>query len=121
MDGDGPASAVASRKRMDRKVQEAAATAAGLSVRTAREWERGALPSQTGKTRRWRTRPDPFDGVGSREIEPLLRRDEERILLATTLLDLLEQRYPGEFGVGQVRTGKLQIQPDSSCRDNGRH
>ncbi len=97
------------RKRMDGKSQEAAAAASGMSVRTAREWERGALPSQTRKKRSWRTRPDPFDGVWSLEIEPLLRRDEDRVLQATTLLDLLEQRHPGEFGVGQLRTLQRRI------------
>ncbi len=97
------------RKRMDGKSQEAAAAAAGMSVRTARAWERGVLPSQTRKKRSWRTRPDPFDGVWALEIEPLLRRDEDRVLQATTLLDLLEQRYPGQFGVGQLRTLQRRI------------
>jgi hypothetical protein len=92
------------QKRMDGKSQEAAAAAAGMSVRTAREWERGALPSQTRTKRSWRTRKDPFDGVWAAEIEPLLRRDEERVLQATTILELLEQRHPGQFGVGQLRT-----------------
>ena len=92
------------QKRMDGKSQEAAAAAAGMSVRTAREWERGALPSQTRKKRSWRTRRDPFEGVWTEEIEPLLRRDEERVLQATTILDLLEQRHPGRFGVGSLRT-----------------
>ncbi len=78
------------RKRMDGKNQEAAAAAAGMSVRTAREWERGALPSQTREPRSWRTRKDPFDGVWAGEIEPLLRRDDARVLQATTILDLLE-------------------------------
>jgi hypothetical protein len=89
---------------MDGKSQEAAAAAAGMNVRTARTWERGPLPSQTKKKRGWRTRPDPFEDVWSQEIEPLLRRDEDRVLQATTILDLLEQRYPGQFGEGQLRT-----------------
>jgi hypothetical protein len=97
------------QKRMDGKSQEAAAAAAGMSVRTAREWERGALPSQTQTKRSWRTRTDPFDGVWELEIEPLLRRDEDRVLQATTILDLLEQRYPGRFGVGQLRTLQRRI------------
>ena len=105
------------RKRMDGKSQEAAAAAAGMSVRTARAWDRGPLPSQTKKKRSWRTREDAFDGVWALEIEPLLRRDEERVLQATTLLDLLEQRHPGEFGVGQLRTLQRRIRVfASSCR-----
>jgi hypothetical protein len=92
------------QKRMEGKSQEAAAAAAGMTVRTARSWERGPLPSQSKKERSWRTRNDPFEGVWETEIEPLLRRDEDRVLQATTIVELLEQRYPGRFGVGQVRT-----------------
>ena len=86
------------QKRMDGKSQESAAAAAGMSVRTARKWESaGALPSASAVSRSWRTRPDPFVGVWDEEIVPLLVRDEERILQATTLLDLLED------GSGRVR------------------
>lgn len=60
------------QKRMGGKTQEAAAAAAGMSVRTARQWERGALPSEKSKQRAWRTRRDPFEGVWLSEIEPLL-------------------------------------------------
>ena len=77
------------QKRMEGKSQEAAAAAAGMSVRTAQGWERGAFPSQKRKKRSWRTRKDPFEGVWALEIEPLLRRDEDRVLQATTILDLL--------------------------------
>ena len=76
------------RKRMNGKSQEASAAAAGMSVRTARVWERGALPSQTRKKRSWRTRNDPFDGVWALEIEPLLRAG----------LHVLSFRLPGSHG-----------------------
>lgn len=89
---------------MEGKTQEAAAAAAGMSVRTARAWERGPLPSEKQTERAWRTRRDPFEAVWSQEIEPLLRRDPDRVLQATTVLDLLEQRHPGRFGAGQLRT-----------------
>jgi hypothetical protein len=92
------------QKRMEGKSQEAAAAAAGMSIRTARCWERGPSPSQTKQERSWRTRKDPFDGVWESEIEPLLKRDEDRVLQATTILELLEQRWPGRFGAGQLRT-----------------
>ncbi|RLB47277.1 MAG: hypothetical protein DRJ42_25750, partial [Deltaproteobacteria bacterium] len=45
------------------KSQEAAAAAAGMSVRSARKWESGALPSQRKEPRAWRTRKDPFEAV----------------------------------------------------------
>jgi hypothetical protein len=89
---------------MKGKSQEAAAAAAGMSVRTARKWEWGLFPSGSKKPRSWRTRPDPFEGVWDEEIVPLLVRDAERILQATTLFELLESRHPGRFGPGQLRT-----------------
>ncbi len=97
------------QKRMDGKSQEAAAAAAGMSVRTARDWERGPLPSQARKKRDWRTRPDPFASVWEAVIEPLLRRDEDRVLEATTILELLEQHHPGRFGDGQLRTLQRRV------------
>ena len=48
------------RKRMEGKTQEVAAASAGMSVRSARKWERAALPSHSKAPRTWRTRPDPF-------------------------------------------------------------
>jgi hypothetical protein len=93
------------RKQMEGKSQEAAAAAAGMSVRTARKWSSaGGLPSASKAPRSWRTREDPFEGVWDEEIVPLLERDEERVLQATTLIDLLEGRHPGRFTPGQVRT-----------------
>ena len=60
---------------MEGKTQETAAAKAGMSVRSARNWQSGPLPSQAKPEHRWRTRPDPFDGVWEDEIEPLLRND----------------------------------------------
>ena len=97
------------QKRMKGKSQESAAAAAGMSVRTARKWESGALPSTSEQPRAWRTRRDPFEGVWGEEIVPLLVRDEDRILQATTLLELLDGRYPGRFGAGQLRTLQRRI------------
>jgi len=94
---------------MEGKSQEAAAAAAGMSVRTARSWEEGPSPSQGKEKRSWRTRRDPFEGVWEEDIEPLLRRDEDRILEAPTILELLEQRHPGRFAVGQVRTLQRRV------------
>ena len=37
-------------------------------------------------------------------IEPLLRRDPESALQATTVLEWLEERYPGRFSPAQLRT-----------------
>jgi hypothetical protein len=92
------------QKLMEKKTQEAAAAAAGVSVRSARKWQTGPLPSATKKEREWRTRPDPFAAVWESVIVPLLVADEKRILEATTVLDMLQEKRPGQFDGGQVRT-----------------
>jgi len=92
------------QKIMERKKQEAAAAAAGMSVRTARTWQRGPLPSEKRRDRYWRTRPDPFAEVWAEEIEPLLQRDLDGVMRATTILEWLEERYPGRFNQGQIRS-----------------
>ena len=89
---------------MQGKTQEAAAAAAGMSVRSAGKWQRGLLPAERKSPRTWRTRPDPFTGIWNDVIEPLLRRDPESALQATTVLEWLEERYPGRFSPAQLRT-----------------
>ena len=44
------------------------------------------MPSATKPEHRWRTRPDPFDGVWEEEIEPLLRNDPTGKLKATVFI-----------------------------------
>jgi len=97
------------QKRMEKKTQEAAAAAAGMSIRAARKWEKGPLPSETRQPRSWRTRVDPFAGIWETDIEPLLAVDADRVLEATTVLEVLEERHPGRFGVGQLRTLQRRI------------
>ena len=80
------------QKRMEGKTQETAAAKAGMSVRSARKWQSGPLPSQAKPEHRWRTRPDPFDGVWEDEIEPLLRNDPTGKLKATTIIDWCKGR-----------------------------
>ena len=92
------------QKLMEGKSQQAAAAASGMSVRTARTWQRGRLPSEKKGKRRWRTRPDPFAEIWAKEVEPLLRSDVEGALKATTILEWLDERHPGRFSVSQLRT-----------------
>jgi hypothetical protein len=92
------------RKLMEGRTQEAAAAAAGMSVRSARKWGAGSYPSQAGKPHWWRNRPDPFSGVFEEEVVPLLAADEKGVLRARFLLTELERRHPGRFSVRQVRT-----------------
>ena len=77
---------------MEGKTQETAAAKAGMSVRSARKWQRGPLPSPAKAEHRWCTRPDPFDGVWEDEIEPLLRSDPTGKLKAHCLNKNVTQR-----------------------------
>ena len=83
------------QKRMEGKKQQTAAAVAGMSERSARKWQSGPLPSETKQDRWWRTRPDPFDGVWEEEIEPLLRGEATGRLRATTIIEWLEEIFPG--------------------------
>jgi len=84
--------------------QSAAAAAAGMSLRTAREWDSGPAPSATKLGRDWRTRLDPFAEVWSTEIEPLLKSDTKGLLEAKFVLALLLAKSPDRFQPGHVRT-----------------
>ena len=95
---------------MEGKTQETAAATSGMSVRLARKWERGPLPSATRQERHWRTRPDPFDGVWAEEIDPLLRDDPNGKLKATTVIEWLAGRHPGRFGASHLRTLQRRLQ-----------
>ena len=97
-------------KMNEGKTQEAAAAAAGISVRTARKWQTGPLPSQTEtKEREWRTRQDPFEGVWATTIEPLLEADTDGELEAKTLMRLLVDEQPERFAMGQLRTMQRRV------------
>ena len=80
------------QKRMEGKTQETAAAKAGMSVRSARKWQSGPLPSENRQERTWRTRPDPFDGVWEDEIEPLLQGKAAGALKAHCLNQTVTQR-----------------------------
>ena len=95
---------------MEGKTQETAAAKAGMSVRSARKWQNGPLPSQAKSEHWWRTRPDPFDGVWEDEIEPLLRNDPTGKLKATTIIDWLADQHPGRFSASQLRTLQRRLQ-----------
>ena len=95
---------------MEGKKQQTAAAMAGMSERSARKWQCGPLPSETKQERRWRTRPDPFDGVWEEEILPLLRGEAAGRLRATTIIEWLEERFPGRFSASQLRTLQRRLQ-----------
>jgi len=45
-----------------------------------------------------------FGDVWDAEVVPLLKTDDKRVLQATTLIELLQERHPGQFIDGQART-----------------
>jgi len=93
---------------LEGKTQEPAAAAAGMSVRTARQWERRPLPSEAKGARHW----------GTRELVPLLARDTEGVLQATTLLDrLLHHGHLLKCGSRSWRTRQASgLQKESKAR-----
>ena len=87
--------------------QEAAAAKTGISVASARRVEAMAvLPSQR-PPRHWRTRADPLAGVWDTEVVPMLEGAPS--LMAVTLLEELQRRYPERFGDAVLRTLQRRV------------
>ena len=99
------------RKRMEGKTQASSAAIAGMSERSARNWETGPLPSTVHQQRQrhWRTRKDPFEGVWEKDVLPLLLADKRGELQVKTLFEMLETKYPGRFQPGQRRTLERRV------------
>jgi len=72
--------------------QASAAARSGFSERSGRRIG-GLLPSQRDRTRRYRTRQDPFSGVWREQLAPMLQTMPS--LRATTLLEELQRQHPG--------------------------
>jgi transposase len=84
-----------------------AAVRAGMSEPTARKYARsGLMPSAVKLPHTWRTRPDPYEGVWP-EVEALLQQDAG--LEAKTIWMALNERYPGRFSSGQLRTLQRRV------------
>ncbi len=87
--------------------QEAAAAKTGISVASARRVERATgLPSQR-PPRHWRTRVDPLEAVWNTEVVPMLEAAPS--LMAVTLLEELQRRYPEQFGNSVLRTLQRRV------------
>nr|VFK68839.1 MAG: Integrase core domain-containing protein [Candidatus Kentron sp. UNK]VFK73733.1 MAG: Integrase core domain-containing protein [Candidatus Kentron sp. UNK] len=80
--------------------QITAAARAGFSERTARRIEK--VRGREKKMQHWRTREDPFSEVWEQELEPLLKEYPE--FSAVGLLRYLQERYPGQYSDGKLRT-----------------
>ena len=81
---------------------EASGAKAGVSENTARKYLRsGKLPSQMKCEHTWRTREDAFEEV-SDEIDQFL--EVEPALEAKNLFIYFQEKYPGRFPEGQLRS-----------------
>src|SRR5437879_917318 len=85
------------RERAKGRTQAQAAARAGMSVRTARTYERrGRLPSQRKQPRAYRTRPNPFEDVWPWAVAQLERRGDPAL------------RFGKRRGAGR-RTGDVPV------------
>jgi hypothetical protein len=84
------------------KTKATAAAKAGMDEKTARKYKRlGKLPSELKSEHNWRTREDPFADIWP-EIRAQL--DINPGLEAKTIFDHIQQKYPGKYMDGQLRT-----------------
>lgn len=84
-----------------------AAGRTGMDEKTARKYrDSQGLPSELAKPRTWRTREDPFEEVWA---EVLARLEAEPKLRAFTLLEWLQEKYPGRFPDSQRRTFERRV------------
>jgi len=98
--------------------QDVAAAKTGISVRSARRIDASeALPSQR-EARSWRTRTDPFEAVWESELVPLLTATPA--LTATTLLEEIQRRYPGQYDAALLRTLQRRVRTWSASYGNER-
>lgn len=92
--------------RQDGASQELAAAKTGISVRSGRRIEQSEIP-RNKTDRNWRTREDPLAAVWSGELVVLLEREPS--LTGITLLEYLEEHYPGHYDQRVLRTLQRRI------------
>jgi len=87
--------------------QAVAAAKSGMDEKTARKYlKTGLLPTDLKKARTWRTRTDPFDAIWDEVREKL---GSNPGFEAKTLFDDLQNRFPGKFSDGQLRTLQRRV------------
>ena len=93
------------RSRQTGQSQDVAAAKSGVSVRSGRRIERG---ERIHAPRTWRTREDPLDAVWETHLAPLLAQAPD--LTGLTLLEYLEDTFPGEYDGRVLRTLQRRVQ-----------
>ncbi len=104
--------------------QHISAMKAGISVRSGRRIEKGEWAKNS--VRHWRTRKDPLEAVWDSMLVPLLK--ERPALTPTTLLEMLQDKYPGQYPNSlrrtmqrRVREWKLQYGAEQEVMFRQRH
>ena len=92
-------------KQHGKKIKVAAAQA-GFSERSAYRIQNPERNLKAEK-RQWKTRQDPFEDVWEKDLVPLLEAEPK--LEARTLLEELQNRYPGEYPDKQLRTLQRRV------------
>lgn len=104
--------------RKDGFNQKAAAAKVGISERSGRKIEQDKV-NEVPMTRPWRTRKDPFAGVWDSELLPFLEEFQE--LSPLTLLEYLQEQYPGRYPDKLLRTLQRRIKQWRAIHgDNGK-
>ena len=79
----------------------------GMDRKTGKKYlELGKGPNEVKQPHTWRTRKDPFADVAD-EINDMLENAEE--LAPITIFDYLQDKYPGRFMDGQLRTLERRV------------
>jgi len=90
------------------RTQKISAMKAGMNVKTARRYlKAGRLPSELKKPHDWQTREDVFSEVWD-EIEIFIKNSSG--IQAKTIFNYLQNKYPGRFEEGQLRTLQRRFQ-----------
>jgi hypothetical protein len=86
--------------------QIVASAKARISERSGRNIEHGKRRNPE-RMERWRSRPDPLAGVWENELKPML--EESPTLAAMTLLEHLQDKYPGDYPDSVLRTLQRRV------------
>ena len=95
-----------SHRNQPKQTQVKAAAKADISERSARRIETGQHQTQH-LPRQYKTRKDPFNGLFEIHLVPLLNLNPA--LQPITLLDVLDEKAPGEFGHSHLRTLQRRV------------
>ncbi|EDM5081832.1 TPA: IS21-like element ISPlge2 family transposase [Salmonella enterica] len=96
--------------------QEAAAATTGISVRSGRRIEKGQW--QSSGERHWRTRQDPLEAVWLSDVLPLLASRPQ--ISPATVLEYLQDKYPGQYPDKVRRTLQRRIRTWKACHGEER-